>query len=73
MPNDAAIIEFLCLRAGMLMEDISAFAISRLPHDPDARRCKLQHLARAGQDICQLLAAAEIITRSSDMGPPDPT
>ena len=61
--NAADLVQQLCVRAGMLMEDFSVDAVSILPRLPGDRAAILAKLTSATRDMAALVAAAEVLER----------
>lgn len=57
------LISVLVLEAGRIMEDASPDLALRLPTDGVAINQRLASARQAGQDIAQLVAAAEVLQR----------
>ena len=64
-PGDevANLVQQLCVRAGMLMEDFSVDAVSILPTVTADRAAMLARLMSATGDVAALVAAAEVLER----------
>lgn len=60
----ADLIQMLCARAGMIMEDCSAEALMGRPTDPQGLSEKLERLAQTADTICAIVAAARALNRS---------
>jgi hypothetical protein len=61
--SDLEIVQELCVRAGMIMEDASVAAVSRMSADPVVRRATITELRVAAADIHALIAAADFLER----------
>jgi hypothetical protein len=61
--SDHSAIALLCTRAGMIMEDVVADAITLPPDDPEQLRQHLSWLSSAAADIAVLIDAAEVLAR----------
>jgi hypothetical protein len=55
------LIQLLCTRAGMIMEDASAEALVANPGKAEEMRAKLRRLADAAQAIGAIVAAAQAL------------
>ncbi|MEG3155708.1 hypothetical protein [Sphingomonas sp. RB1R13] len=65
MDDDTAdLIQMLCTRAGMIMEDASAEALVMRAADPQAVSAKLERLAQAAGAIRAIIAAAHALNRA---------
>ena len=64
-PPDAAreLINFLCLEVGRIMEDASPELALRMPTDGKDIAGRLNRGRLAGEDIAQLIAAADVLRR----------
>jgi hypothetical protein len=67
MDDDTAdLIQALCTRAGMIMEDVSVEALTISGTDQVAIGARLTLLADGAKAISSLIAAASVLSRSSD-------
>ena len=62
-PADYETIALLCTRAGMIMEDVAAEAVTMPPLAPTDLRNHLHGLNIAAKDIAALPSAAEVLAR----------
>jgi hypothetical protein len=59
----ADLVQQLCVRAGVLMEDFSVDAVSILPRASSDGEAMLVRLKSATSDMAALVAAAEVLER----------
>lgn len=61
-PDTVNLIDQLCTRAGMLMEDASPVALTMRRVAPEETRKRLDDLARAAGKISRLISAAQALS-----------
>jgi hypothetical protein len=64
-PSDYETIALLCVRAGMIMEDVTAAAVMTPPKAIAGLRKHLGTLSSASADVAALIKAAEVLARRS--------
>lgn len=67
MDDTRDLIDHLCTRAGMIMEDVSAIAILAGGESDAASR--IDRIKAAAADIAVLAEAASVILRGGEVGP----
>jgi hypothetical protein len=65
-PDDYELIRRLCTKAGTIMEDASAVAITASGYMPDCIEATLAELNHGAIKIMALIAAARAVARSND-------